>query len=66
MIKDDDVIAEEERVAKQVKQRNSSISSATLEADHPTKDQTFDPTQIECIRVHNFQKEYDTFCGAPV
>ena len=69
MIKDDDVIAEEDRVAKQVKRRSSSvssISSAVHEADHPTKDQTFDPTQIECIRVHNFQKEYDTFCGAPV
>jgi len=25
-----------------------------------------DPNHIECIRVHNFQKEYDTFCGAPI
>ena len=67
MIKDDDVIAEEERVAKQVMRRNSSVSSfSSVAADHPLKDQAADPTQIECIRVHNFQKEYDTFCGAPV
>lgn len=67
MIKDDDVIAEEERVAKQVKRRNNSVSSISSNAaDHPLKDQAADPTQIECIRVHNFQKEYDTFCGAPV
>ena len=25
-----------------------------------------DPTHLDCIRVHNFQKEYDTFCGAPI
>ena len=36
------------------------------EYNNPGGVSKIDPTKIECIRVHNFQKEYDTFCGAPV
>ena len=83
MIKDDDVIAEENRVAMQVVSgeaatnsvlRRSSQVASTVK--HPkiedVDDETnsrrtmVDPTHLDCIRVHNFQKEYDTFCGAPV
>ena len=44
-VKDDDVFAEERRVAEQDPQGDG---------------------HVDCIRVHNFQKEYDSFCGAPV
>ena len=76
LIKDDDVITEENRVAAQDTtgkghvqplppadnvddaERNLIDSNASQGAK--------DPTHLDCIRVHNFQKEYDTFCGAPI
>ena len=61
MIKDDDVIAEENRVANQVVSRQSQS-----EVGDDDEGPFVNPNHLDCIRVHNFQKEYDTFCGAPV
>ena len=61
MIKDDDVIAEENRVANQVVSRQSQS-----QVDDDEEGRFVNPNHLDCIRVHNFQKEYDTFCGAPV
>ena len=44
MVKDDDVEAEEERVANQVNQKSSQVNGQEVQND--------------CIRVHEFQKEY--------
>lgn len=76
LVKDDDVIGEENRVAIQGAQamRNSVAKGSTVHAradlvDTIVTDSTgrkVDPNHVDCIRVHNFQKEYDTTCGAPV
>ena len=82
MLKDDDVIAEENRVGLQgAALRNyvpgsmkGSIKGSTI-GEGPSLLNTMlsdqdnkknDPDHVDCIRVANFQKEYDTFCGAPV
>ena len=77
LVKDDDVIAEEERVAMQGKQprddapesqsllHNSAQSQQLLRNSAQSASQK-DPYRYDCIRVFNFQKEYSTFCGAPV
>jgi len=64
LIKDDDVIAEEKRVASQNAERKTFIEShgSLTESNKEVKDQN----HVDCIRVHNFQKEYDTGCGLPV
>lgn len=49
-MKDDDVMAEEKRVEAQTNDGNAFLQS----------------NRHDCIRVCNFQKEYDTFCGAPI
>ncbi len=65
LIKDDDVIKEEHRVAMQDAERESFIQS------HNGRSESFtgeikSKNHVDCIRVHNFQKEYDMGCGAPV
>lgn len=65
LIKDDDVIREEHRVAMQDAERESFIQS------HNGRSESFtgeikSKNHVDCIRVHNFQKEYDMGCGAPV
>ena len=52
MVKDDDVEAEEERVANQVNQKSSQVNGQEVQND--------------CIRVHEFQKEYYQTFGAPI
>ena len=77
MIKDDDVIEEERRVAMQVTRHGGSVAHTSSSQVNPAgtdvldsmlggQQQKGDPTHLDCIRVHNFQKEYNTFCGAPV
>lgn len=69
LIKDDDVINEERRVAMQSDDSRASMSMADSERqllDSNASNGKQDPNHRDCIRVHNFQKEYDTFCGAPI
>ena len=78
MIKDDDVIEEERRVAMQVTRHGGSVAHTSSSQVNPAGTDVLDsmldgqqqkggdPTHLDCIRVHNFQKEYNTFCGAPV
>ena len=76
LVKDDDVTAEEKRVAAQDisgKDRVKSLYPAydvddeVIDLiDNNSSHSLKDPTHLDCIRVHNFQKEYDTFCGAPI
>ena len=66
MIKDDDVIAEERRVAMQVTRHGGgSVASASVAAAAGNTDVldsmlsggqkgAADPTHLDCIRVHNF------------
>ena len=76
LIKDDDVITEEKRVAAQdttgkgyaqplPAAQNVNDAEQNL-IDSNNSNAVKDPTHLDCIRVHNFQKEYDTFCGAPI
>lgn len=68
LIKDDDVIREEQRVAAQGSNNQELINavqpqgSGLVDSVHSVKD----PNHVECIRVNNFEKEYDTFMGSPV
>lgn len=65
LIKDDDVIAEEKRVALQGSTEpvfEEDMEQRLIDPNHNKKD----PRHVECIRIHNFQKEYDPMCGAPV
>lgn len=64
LIKDDDVIAEERRVARQDGDRETFIEgrNGLAESHHSRQDKE----KQDCIRVFNFQKEYDAGCGMPV
>lgn len=74
--KDDDVSAEEKRVAMMSDgYRNTIAGSEAGDQNYGLADTTLTvgsgnsksrARHQDCIRVHNFQKEYDTFCGAPV
>ena len=79
LIKDDDVIAEEMRVAAQT---GEFVSASQIEpqpkptlnlsdnapsfAQSSDSNAQRDPTRLDCIRVNNFQKEYNSSCGLPV
>ena len=65
LIKDDDVIEEERRVALQETDPDKKPKHYDIAA---SRDSAFkDPHHLDCIRVHNFQKEYNSSCGsAPV
>ncbi len=64
LIKDDDVIAEEVRVANQDGERGTFIESHNGLAESMKLKK--EKNHVDCIRVHNFQKEYDMGCGMPV
>ena len=53
LIKDDDVIAEEARVALQRVDQQQNV------LDSGISDEVKDPTKVDCIRIHNFQKVYE-------
>ncbi len=64
LVKDEDVIAEENRVARQGDERQSFVQS------RQNGSMTGSPKSaaglMDCIRVNNFQKEYSVGCGMPV
>jgi hypothetical protein len=64
LVKDDDVLFEEERVF--VQGSTGPIDQNLLDEIKEKAAPNKDPRRVECIRVNNFMKEYDTFCGAPV
>ena len=62
LIKDDDVFAEEQRVAIQgtgVSAPHANNALANTDDSGPVRD----PNAVDCIRVNNFSKEYDSMCG---
>lgn len=69
LVKDDDVLNEERRVAAQSGDKGTE-NLTLVESERALLDSAVsgakDPNHKDCIRVHNFQKEYDTFCGAPI
>ena len=69
MVKDDDVIREEERVALQGNMRASLIEVSNAEDEDNDRNNSLvqkDPNHVDCIRVNNFSKIYDVSCGAPI
>lgn len=66
LIKDDDVIAEENRVAMQSGERSGSHIDDYN--DHQLSDSEVkrDPRQKDCIRVNNFQKIYEPPFQQPI
>lgn len=67
LVKDDDVIAEEKRVSEQqadratFMQNRGSISEGPIDNDHVSE-----VDHVDCIRVNNFSKDYEPWCGLPV
>ena len=66
------MLAEEKRVAAQGRNLNkdtavlSSVAESQKRSLIDSKQSAENPNRLDCIRVNNFQKEYNTFCGAPV
>jgi hypothetical protein len=63
LIQDDDVIAEEKRVAAQ---NTNGRDSQTYDLANSSDSVQKDPRHLDCIRVHKFEKVYHTGCGLPV
>lgn len=69
MVKDDDVIREEERVDMQGNVRASQIAVSNVDSevvDVLNSQIQRDTNHVDCIRVNNFSKTYDVSCGAPI
>ena len=66
LVKDDDVIAEEKRVAGQGDARESSSQTGENLTQGAIDSNLQKNGKIDCIRVNNFSKEYEPLCGLPV
>ena len=66
--KDEDVLAEEARVALQVPHDDSDTEESTdrAQGSDGDKEKERDPTAMDVIRVHNFRKYYSNMCGQNV